>query len=118
MRWFWLLFIVLVSAAQAQTYLPQPDMATCLARSQAQCQALGCDGVNTRYWWTCIPLMDGTAAIEVRPGSPFDATTTNLIARTPVGLSGAEQGSLQTKEQIAPKLPPDTNALDKAIEAR
>lgn len=82
-------------------------MPACLARSQAQCQALGCDGVVTKYWWTCIPLTDGTAAIEVRPGTPFDATTMNAVAKSPTGLSGTEQGALQTKEQIDAKLPKD-----------
>lgn len=52
--------------AMAQTVnnpscLIYPSQAACLARSQSQCAALGCDGVKTVYWWNVIgPLNAGT----------------------------------------------------------
>lgn len=98
-------YLIWAMPAAAQSYLLLPDMVACLAKSAAQCQALGCDKTTT-YWWACQPLTDGTAAIEVRPGDPqFDKTTTNAVAKSPVGLSASEQSALQTKAQMGAKLP-------------
>lgn len=87
--------------ALAQQYLPQPDIATCLARSTAQCQALGCDGKQTVYWWACQPLTDGTAAVVI------DTTRPEFGAVNPKGpgLNEAEQQALQSKAAISAKLP-------------
>ena len=94
----------------AQSYLPQPSLATCLARSAAQCQALGCDGVNTVYWWPCqvltAPMSGNTSAIVVQPGDPaFGVTTTNNVAKSPTGLSPTEQSALKTRTAMGTALP-------------
>lgn len=96
------LFLCVVAwPALAQQYLPQADMATCLARSAAQCQALGCDGKQTVYWWECQPLTDGTAAVVI------DTTRPEFGAVSPKGpgLNAAEQQTLQSKAAISAKLP-------------
>lgn len=87
------------------SYFVMADMASALARSQQQCQALGCDGVKTRYWWSVQPLIDGTAALVIDQSGPGAATTTSAKAPQPTGLSPAEQSSLQSAAAIAPLLP-------------
>lgn len=107
----------------AQQYLPQPAMTDCQARSAAQCQALGCDGVHTTYWWACQSLTaaDGsgnTAAIITTPGDPYyDATTPHAVlvknigqpgfhvAVAATGLSAAEQAQIKTPTQLGTLLP-------------
>lgn len=84
----------------AQQYLPQPDMATCLARSAAQCQALGCQN-GTTYWWECRKLTDGTAAVTIDPTRPdFDSGH----PRGP-GLSAGERAALLARAEMSTKLP-------------
>ena len=87
-------------------------MAACLARSAAQCTALGCDGVKTIYWWACNPLTKstvgpnatGTTALEIRNGdASFGATTSNSNATA--GLSTAEQSALQSRSIVGTALP-------------
>lgn len=87
------------------SYLVMPDQASALARSQQQCQALGCDGVKTRYWWGVQPLSDGTAALVIDQAGASAATTTSAKAPQPTGLSAAEQSFLQSAAAIAPLLP-------------
>ena len=67
----------------SETYLPQPTLTAAQARSNQQALALGCDGVLTQYWWPVQQLTDGTAAIVITPGTPFDATTSNMVATDP-----------------------------------
>jgi len=115
------LFIFLLAltpaAALGQTYLVEPSQAACLARSATQCTALGCDGVQTKYWWACQVLATatatggssgsgGTTAIQIAPGDRyFDVTTTNAKVATPTGLSSAEQAAVQTVTQLGTALP-------------
>lgn len=98
-------------------------MTDCQARSAAQCQALGCDGVHTVYWWSCQSLTaadaDGnTAAIVMTPGDPYyDATTPHQIlvknigqpgfhvAIVATGLSPAEQAAIKAPSQMGALLP-------------
>lgn len=111
-------FILGIGAAHAQavgspTYLIYPNQAACLARSQAQCVALGCDGVNTQYWWDCAtgPLKSGLVgptavtagsyALRVQTTGPFAAVHPVLG----VGLTIVEQGKVVTPAIIAPVLP-------------
>lgn len=107
----------------AQQYLPQSTMTDCQTRSAAQCQALGCDGVHTVYWWSCQSLTaaDGsgnTAAIVTTPGDPYyDATTPHQVlvknigqpgfhvAIVATGLSSTEQAQIKTPNQMGALLP-------------
>jgi hypothetical protein len=86
-------------------YLAQPDLPTAQARSNQQARTLGCDGVLTQYWWSVQPLTDGTAAIVIMPGTPFDVTTSNAVSPQPVGLTADEQASLQGRAQLGTLLP-------------
>ena len=111
------LLTLLAGAANAQSYLVYSSQAACQARSQSQCAALGCDGVQTIYWWPCQVLTakqstggaagsGGTTAVRIIPGDPyFDATTTNQVATSPTGLTTAEQSAVQTVGQLTTALP-------------
>lgn len=106
MRWLPLLF--LATAAQAQTppsYLVHPDLATCQARSAAMCTAMKCDGVQTKYWWNCLPLTDGTAAMEIQPSGDFSKSASNTKGSGALTLP--EQAALVPATMIAAKLPTD-----------
>lgn len=124
-RWLALALCLWASAASAQvvgspSYLIFPTEAACLARSKQQCQALGCDGVLTKYWWSCIgPLSAGligpaavtagSYAIQVQSNGPFGATTATQVSPTVVGLATAEQMRLVSQTAIAPLLPAAIN---------
>lgn len=99
---------VVACPALAQQYLQQPDIAACLARSAAQCVALGCDGKQTVYWWVCQPLTDGTAAIVI------DTTRLEFGAVSPKGpgLNASEQQALQSNAAISAKLPAAVPDID------
>jgi hypothetical protein len=101
-------------AAQTESYLVLTSQAACQARSQAQCQLLGCDGVHTVYWWDCGtgPLMAGLIGLNTVPSGayglqidasgPYGKTTSNVVSPTAVGLSSTEQLQLVTAVQLAP----------------
>lgn len=117
------LFVANPTLAFAQQYLPQPAMTDCQARSAAQCQALGCDGVHTVYWWSCQSLTaadssGNTAAIVTMPGDPYyDATTPHQVlvknigqpgfhvAIVATGLSPVEQAAIKSTNQMGALLP-------------
>jgi hypothetical protein len=105
-----------LASAQTATYLVEPSLAACQARSASQCTQLGCDGTLTRFWWSCQVLATatatggatgtgGTSAITIQPATPFDVTTTNKIAPSPTGLSTTEQAAVQTVTQLGTALP-------------
>ena len=99
-----MLFALWPSLAVAQSYLVEPSLAACQARSAAQCTALGCDGVHTVYWWTCQALTSGGAAVVVQLGNPwFGVTAVNKVGAA--GLNAAEQLALQTATQLGALLP-------------
>jgi hypothetical protein len=113
---FFLGSAALIASAQTNTYLIFSSQALCQARAQSQCSSLGCDGVQTRWWWSCVgPLSaglvgpnavtSGSYALVVEPGTPFSATTTNAVAPSAVGLSSGEQGKLVTAAAISSVLP-------------
>lgn len=110
------LLTLLISVASAQVvnlnlYLVLPDMPTALARSQTQCQALGCDGVFTKYWWNVIQLTDGTAAVEIHPNGVFGKTIGGIgPCAVGCGLTPAEQAALKTAAQLG-SLIPTSNAV-------
>ena len=81
---FVLLLLPTVALAQTQQYLPQATMEAALARSATQCTAMGCDGVNTKYWWATVALQNGTAAVVIEASGPYG----------PTGLTAAEQAAL------------------------
>jgi hypothetical protein len=90
-------------SASAQSYLVQPNATGCLARTQAQCAALGCDGVLTKYWWPCQTLTDGTVAVVVQPSGPFGpSATVNGVTGT---LTTPEQAALVPPATLLTKLP-------------
>lgn len=93
----------------AATYLPQSSLAICQSRSATQCSALNCDGILTKYWWSCQVFANAvsgnTAALVIQPGTPFDVTTTNQVAHSPTGLSPTEQLGVQTEAQLGTALP-------------
>lgn len=108
------------SIAFAQTppnYMIYASQAQCLQRSQQQCQALGCDGVNTIYWWACFngPLKAGLVgpnavpagsyAMRVDASGSYGPTYQTPTSGGAFGLTTVEQGKLVTQAQIAPLLP-------------
>lgn len=120
-----IIWLALVGIAAAQTvntadsYLVFSTQAAALARSQTQCTALKCDGVQTIYWWNVIgPLNAGTAgstavaansyAVEIQPSGPYGATTTTSKVAVPTGLSTSEQSSLVTGTALGPLAPGGT----------
>ena len=118
-----LILLLCSTAADAQSttpaayYLIYTSQALCLARSQAMCTAMHCDGVQTKYWWDCStgPLKAGTVgptavfsgsyALAIQASGPFAATASNNVSGGNVGLSTSEQSSLITATAIAPVLP-------------
>lgn len=90
-----LLLLLMVSTAQAQTYLPETNVATAQTRSQTACQSQTCDGVQTIYWWQVQGLTDGTAAIVIQPSGPYSNTL----------LTGSEQAAVVTATSLGTKLP-------------
>jgi hypothetical protein len=107
----WLLIFLATPALAQQTstnnkFLSLASVAACCTRSQQQCTALHCDGITTKYWWSCQVAPDNTAAVTTVPGDPnFDATTSNQVSGGVVGLSTSEQSSQQTETQMGVKLP-------------
>jgi hypothetical protein len=115
---------LLIGAAYAQgvalppSHLIHKDQATCLQRSKQQCQALGCDGVSTIYWWNCTtgPLQAGIVgpsavpagsySMKVEKNGPYAATYSTPTSGGAVGLTTEEQKNLVTSTAIAPILPP------------
>lgn len=81
---FLLLPGVALAQTQTQQYLPQATIEAALARSATQCTAMGCDGINTKYWWQAITLQNGTAAVVIEASGPYG----------PAGLTAAEQAAL------------------------
>jgi hypothetical protein len=113
---FFLGSAALIASAQTNTYLIFSSQALCQARAQSQCNSLGCDGLQTQFWWACVgPLksgmvgpnavFSGSYALVVQPGTPFSATTTNAVAPSAVGLSSGEQGKLVTAAAISGVMP-------------
>jgi hypothetical protein len=115
---------LLIGVANAQavgtpSYLIFPSQVQCMQRSQAQCQALGCDGVNTIFWWDCTtgPLSSGLVgaravtagsyAMRIESTGPFSA----IHPSKGVGLTALEQTSLASPTAIAPVLPPAPTPL-------
>jgi hypothetical protein len=114
------LFIGIAHAqtVNAQQYLIFANQPACQARAQQQCQALGCDGKQTIYWWDCStgPLSAGTVgatavaagsyAMAIQPSGIYsisDTTTKGSGTLTP-----SEQSSLVSAAAIAPVLPVQT----------
>ena len=97
--------LALLSAgpAGAQSYLVQPNAASCLSRSQAQCTALHCDGTQTKYWWPCQTLTDGTVAVVVEPTGPFGQSVT--VNGATAGLTVGEVATLLSQATLGTKLP-------------
>lgn len=85
-------------------YYVVPDCATALAREVQICNALGCDGVVTRYLHPIDGLLDGTYAIRIMPGTFAERTYTLKNGHT-FTLTAQEIAALQTRTQLAGKLP-------------
>ena len=103
--------------SNANTYLIYATQALALARSQQQCATIGCDGVNTIWWWNVIgPTNAGTIsataiaansyAVEIQPNGRFAATTNQVTAcAIGCGLTTVEQGALVTAAQLVTVMP-------------
>jgi hypothetical protein len=113
-------------AAFAQDYKIYASQSACQTRTQTQCQALKCDGVQTVYWWPCVgPLQPGTVgpnavtnssyALEIT-NAPFGATTNNLVSNGTVGLNATEVNSLEPASAMANVLP-NANTANQAVAA-
>jgi hypothetical protein len=85
-------------------YLVFSTLAAAQARSQTQALALGCDGVQTDYWWPVVPTATG-GAVRTAPGDPcYDAviaaacgiTKSHPGATAVTGLTPTEQTELVT----------------------
>jgi hypothetical protein len=87
----------------APSYLVFPTQAQAMARSQQQCQTLGCDGVKTIYWWNVVSLSNGSWAVQIQPSAPFGASVT--VGPDTAGLSTAEAAALLTAAQLGSLLP-------------
>lgn len=91
-------------------YLVFATLAAAQARSQQQCQALGCDGVQTVFWWSVIPLTGGGGAIQIRPGDPcFDKIYAvgcgHAGSGAGTGMTTTEQSALAPATSVALPLP-------------
>jgi hypothetical protein len=112
----------LAFAAFAQDYKIYNSQANCQARTQTQCQALKCDGVQTQFWWACVgPLRSGSVgpnavtnssfALQVdTTNDAFGPTTKNLDSNGTVGLNATEVNSLEPASAMANVLPTATGA--------
>ena len=89
-----LLWLCLAWPAGAQSYLQTASLAAAQAVSQAQCAALGCDGVHTIYWWHFQPLTTGAGAVLIQPTGAFG----------PTGLSAPQQAALVSPAALGTKL--------------
>jgi hypothetical protein len=90
--------------ADGNKYLTFSTLAVAQARSQTQCQAVSCDGVQTIYWWPVVTIATG-GAVRIAPGDPcFDAviaaacgiTKSHPGATAVTGLTPTAQTSLVT----------------------
>lgn len=86
-------------------YAVFPNMAQAQAKSAQAAQQLGCDGVNTRYWWQIIPLNDGSAAVVLDLDDPMFGTDITLKNGKTINLNTAEKAALKTEAQMAGLLP-------------
>lgn len=113
-RAFIALFVLIAPAMAQDSYLIFSTQAAALSRSQQQCAALKCDGVQTIWWWNTVgPLSAGTAglqvvtansyALDIQASGPFSATDTNKVGTGT--LTSAEISALVTAAQIAPLFP-------------
>lgn len=115
------LFALFIGMAHSQavgspSYLIFPNQAACLTRSQQMCAAMGCDGVNTKFWWSCsTPLNAGTVgptvvlagsfAMRIEQSGPFGRTTSNSVSGVQ-GLTTAEQSNLVSAIALVPLIKP------------
>lgn len=115
LRWLIAVALIWASPAWAQSFLVEPSLSACQARSAAQCATLGCDGVTTVYWWSCQVLATptasggasgagGTTGLTIIPGDGwYDVSTANT--KFSAGLTPAEQTALQTVADLGDSLP-------------
>lgn len=99
------LLLAFTQAAQAESYLIFSSQTQCRARSQQMCQAMGCDGVHSIYWWDCSyslnpglvgpnAVTSGSYAMRTEDAGRFSLSTSNLVSNGPQGLTTQEQSSL------------------------
>lgn len=93
------LIFLLGTPALADSYLVYPNLVGAQARSQSQCQANGCDGVHTIYWWNVI---GGPAALGgwMPPDAASAAIVVDSAYYAQQGLTTAEQALIQTPAQL------------------
>lgn len=123
------LLTLLIGLATAQTAVQPPSyiiyysQSLCLQRSQQMCQAMGCDGIHTIYWWDCntalnagtvgpTAVVSGSYAMRIDTGTRFAVTATNLVSNGIQGLNATEQSQLVTQSALMPLMVnPPPNAI-------
>jgi hypothetical protein len=99
------LFALIIGLANAQTvdmskYFVMANVVSAKARSQAQCNSLGCDHTRSTFWWEVVPLTDGTAAVRVQSSGVYGNAATIGPCAVGCGLTPAEILTLQTAAQL------------------
>jgi hypothetical protein len=87
------------------TYLVLPTLQGAQARSQTQCAEVGCDGVQTIYWWEVDALTDGTAAIAIQPSGPYGKMAVAKACAAGCGLSPSEIAATVSAASLGGLLP-------------
>jgi hypothetical protein len=91
-----LLFLLLAfpafAAPPGYTYAVGTGATPCAsiqAADAAYCTAIGCDGVQTKYWFPVIVLNNGTCAVQIVPGDPYYGVSVTLppSAKFPSGIT-------------------------------
>lgn len=115
----WKFIVFLIGAVHAQSappsvsYLIYSTQALCLQRSQQMCQAMGCDGINVKYWWDCstrlsgglvgpAPVVSGSYAMRIQSGTAFDVTAQSMQSGGVQGLTASEQSKTVPAASIQP----------------
>jgi hypothetical protein len=80
------------------------DLPSALARSQQMASRMGCDGVNTKYWYGCIQLTNGQGAMIIDGSRPAYGTKPGPTALSQ--LTPAEIAALQPYSAVQALLPP------------
>ena len=105
--------------SDGHSYLTFATLAAAQTRSQTQALALGCDGVQTDYWWPVVATATG-GAVQINPTDPcFGAviaaacpiTKSHPGATAVTGLSPAEQSSLVTAPNAGFAAPTISNGV-------
>jgi hypothetical protein len=88
------------------------DLASAQARSAQMATSMGCDGVNSKFWYVTVGLTDGRGALIVESTRSAYGTKPGPTALTQ--LTPAEISALQPSSVVIPLLPVSTFVLSTA----